>query len=1448
MAEMTQTFTATVLGEDTGRDPYAEMNPLDILFDEPKRQIGLRSRYIAASAARWARENAPENINNILDPDIAQMLERLSDCCLNLIHNPQFLDTATREFFVKKMSGGAGGSFPWEVAIRGTVVAAEKELSIENFNVYESVAERASHEVRFIGAGLAIQRNLTEISNAIVTNLINYYSKVEFQNEVKVDWWKVRVSSILSNYSSLLVKASEAESRFNLLKCTMETLATTGEFSEENWLFFFSTVEMSIGEVAGDKVRNTLSLHFRALENACEAFSVAGSLYAYRRKIISEVDERLSGESPVDESFLSDLITSALLDRRTSVHYADYFHWYHIKRNDQWHKLAASTQSRIGSALIDSMRNYVERNWLDYVEDEIKELNQLVSMTSIISSDARSSLQTISREASRNFQEGISSMGDDIQLERVLLFLLDETFVSSWLRRSEESRKGSLRKAFVLALGVSAGQGGLSQTKTLVAALKAGLLSKDVNLPEELVIEDYLGPLDYLCELSDESKFYTDILPQLTAHGLGLTTSEYSGHSQEMSILLARKLCSNQMVYGSLAGYPQLRDWASHDMALLDYRDVDKLLPMIGTALQNFPETPSKVQLLNSIEKLSREIIEVMDGVELDKVSLDIANEVATKVFERLDEYRDITSGEAHNACAKDTCLTLRRCARAYIEQPTDKLEFIDSWWNSLVNLYLVNRVPDLFPRYIEHISSSLGQHVSQEMARSLTKILREVFPLSIVEDGREGESLVGGFVTLEPYSCVPDFLNCPPSAVMPDSTQIGDAMLSAVSTLNEVYHLNLRLGDVQEVYVINRSVDPEINPEGFLQANLAWLQTHLCESVMYYEWNGTFSKESCMAWAEYTAGGGKHVYWTDFLLSRIALGIGSDHEFWSSALWTDFCNAHRNQLAQQVSVNWLKPRVDQLCLKVAERVHREIPVEVNKGVESASIQKCARDFGYILSNHIHNLSEGPYALAKFNSFRYVCESIAPFVGYGECVWRFVWQSFQQEVRAEDPHRIVMQFFEDWTVDMEKTAELLESKAIVCKKLYGGGEPIFSPDFNVEKQWRCLTSSLICLSLVSEENRSFAISSIHSSLTITKHKDIGENLRRLVDTLADWFLEHDLTDLETSVTKFDLQIKNISSFDKSCEDFNQSVVELIERVPWLSRLSEDQNEVKRFLCHLMLSTSGLRPLISAGVLCPSLNWGGSLPMAEAVSNLKEEQLGRLSKAILQGLSLPDEHLDVVQQHLIDFGASATAVKPLLRHYHSMRSSSSLSSNHWAMELFHNTVFVTVFCKEHVSRSSVLLLHSLNVHLSADEGLKQLHLILEALNKEFERVGVSFAPELLTEQMQICAVSRVINEKSTQVSEYVVENNLSSEMVDFDKCKRDTSIHLQSLAYHLMYNAGENASMSHWYKRSVAPFVRSETVDMSKTLVKAFTSEPMLEKFLPKELTPLVSRRIKTHYE
>ncbi|GAB4246920.1 MAG: hypothetical protein OHK005_12890 [Candidatus Methylacidiphilales bacterium] len=1380
-------FTHSRLLFESKRDAYESNGHEYLAAAEAQHQIKLRSRQIAAGAVRVLRERRPQS-NPVLEADVVRLLEGLAASTLRGCHHPAPLTEDLAEVITKLASSQNHLSAEWEITLMALNQAAERELSFETFILFDQWHHHLLWAFRAARAGQILRAHAEPAAQRATDRILQFcQSDTKSWDDVTKNAVSVLLTDFYQQFAIALESGSPALLHLSLVRFTAERLAVSLEASLAEWLFIFSTLENELQAALSPVDSRLLSESFLYLQRLIEALTFTGLIYRQADRLESTLVPAAKEAGLEPEFTLQTALTAYLYRRAASSSYLPPpLVWALVNGQSLLSKVSAPALRKVARALRDGALSFIERHWIDLLENELLAMAQAAEWRSLRRQEAQW-IESLVQKVTANLSEALEAVHSSPRFTADILALLDQAALSNLYFENPRHASANLRHWFSLSIGTSQCEQAWRSPRPIGRALQTILSQQNPDHPLYPITATALESLQPLESWITSSQQASAAWPHATTYSLNLDRYLPDPICQRDCLwILRRAILASACLDDPLAQVVTTNFIAREvvpyagDHRFEDYLQVYQGLVQAVQTHAELATSPSGTILLRALSNVQQPVLAAC----LWSKAGSIGQAAAEAIYQELSDYREKSGPDSLALCARDNSLILRRTALAAVTEE-DAFEFIGQWWNNVVNLYLATRTPRLFHTQLRALAKANDDLLGPPAGTLVRNLLAPV--------------LTGATGAEETLPARLRFRPCPAQSTLP---------ASLLATPPQALHEWLEQGLSQDLDYANQRALPGSQPPGStLQDKLTPL---LQTSWSHWLLHGRLSPEHLEHAARLFDGQpAAAAHWERQLIHAI-YRTQEANTAWQLTLpaflqsWIEWSRRFR-------AAEWLRDQAPTWAEATVQHAHASFASLCGEGVSAADPAKCIRDFSFLLQQTASSLAcASSLSEATLHTQRYVLQLIEPYAGYGGRLWSMMWQALRLQL-PEHPDAGAAQTFHNLLRALAQTAQNLDGHAPIARRLFSSDQPIFSPDDVDEFRWRdtlglILAASLFPLNEAADSDRSILL----VDCLPVPHQEAAEKLPAILVAFGEWFLDQDLTRIRREIEALVTLLKTSSSLQSLLPDLPA----LAERLTSLGALGSAPaiTPALAVLCRRSLSVD------------PNDTSAWSAPWTlRAIAPLSEHTEGwlatlpklRTAFTNLIGLRLPAPNQ--LEPVLESFFAALETLPELLRLWKQPPALPNTDEPcardlQW---LARRTV-LSAFAPQ--TEPHAILDWYLDQELAYAGDLDTQRDILPRLHSLWENLRQTGAalpalPALLDQlvpQAQLRIASRHLRLHASRLAQTAVEAAIGQGVdgISPTTCVRDTTLTLRALADHL--DSSSAPVLGHWFNHYVRPFLRHET--------------------------------------
>lgn len=1407
-------FVPSRLLIESKRDAYEANGHEFLAAAEAQHQTKLRSRQIAASAVRYQKEHTPQG-TSIAETDMVKVIEILSTSLTRGTDHPAPFSDESLKDLQRILLSKKETTTSWEIALKGSLQAAEQELSFENFLLFDHWLQELLYFLRLGRVGAELQGQEAALAQSITSRFLAFCKNDE------ADTWddqqgtslQLMLEEFLKHFITLLTYPTDFELRFFLARFSAERLAVRHECSVQEWLFLFSNMEFVLSEKIKKADAYHLSRYFLLLQGMASTLTFSGLVLREFPKVQAKLADFQTKFEIDPKSLTQAALAEMLLDQpNTITRGAPLIPWAIVHGQSVFSKASGLSFHGAQRALCEALLQIAERNWIDLLSKPLVRMAQSAQWRDQRRASAQQ-LDKVAELTAKNLAEGLDSLASNSRLVPDLVALLDQSSLASLYFTSSHDSLSYLRHWFIFNIGANQIDHGWQHSRTIVRSLKTNFQQSDTSDSSQAAFLQGLENLNSIEGwIQDCRTCGTEAWPHATVHSLRLEKSIPEAACQRDALWILRRCLINTLHSGPRSAINLTLRWISEEIVpfagshrLSSYTETYSKLAHATGEHEVFKKNQTAQTMLSIVAQVDRAVL----SFQLWEQSEALGLSAAQRIYEALPEYAEKARPESLPLCARDNCLILKRTALSLRPEIEDPEDFIGIWWHNIVSHYLTTKLPRLFQVQVKQLAAVVEHGLGSPGDSIVHALLAPVISASLTENNAD-VSTNRIFRFLPTRSAVDAFPALPQTTEHSSSVRFRSWFSGKVNAA-----LN---------YAQQNPLLPLAESLGSSGITASELEAALHNGLEHFLSSGNLPTQAtatayriCAA-STYKAASLERA--CTFLNSELALSKAcADTPVWLSYLgaWIGWSRRARAAL-------WLSENAQTVAEKALAYIHTEAPTAMQQGATAASSEKFVHDFRMILEN-LATLwqTESPHA-SLLHHRRYFLQLIAPYVGYGDLAWSMIWQAAAMQFR-DSLDVGAKRFALNQLSELEKCATHFEVLQPISLRINGGTDSVFSPEEETEGRWRDAVNLLLALASLDPADEALRRTYTQAAVSACPIPlaEFGDRLDSVLSAFGEWFVEADLSALRRAVVALKLELearKILSTIWPDLPNLSEKL-KLVLQTPTVSESND-------LLVGLVLDALKLQAI-------PNPTWGipnyapalAALP--ESCLDLLVTQPERFERAVLNLLGSRLGQGDAAAQAAKHFTAWASSLQVLAKNWQLTASLTSgkeygelcLHNTHWlarrlALASIHegadieNTLGwfsseVLDFAEEtdffKIQTLSTQIAHELGAHSEASSSWKTAStLFSQAL------------PRLLLARRLTGATA--LNWSNAAVDQVIFEKPHFSK--NPHKCKRDTALALGALARSLEYGAHAPTAMD-WWMKSVKPFLTTETIDSASTV-------------------------------
>ncbi len=1092
-------------------DAYAELGQAYLSSMEAQQATKRRSRQIAASAVKYLRESMEEP-PAIMEPEVIRVLNLVSDAmALGIDHPAPFSQEAHIE--LKKLIGGEPRmGQAWRRVVAGLIQAAEREMTFEEFIVFDVFAAKLAEAFRFGQAACAIRSQVDAMAEEAAARFLGYCA-----GEPGVSWTmeereatKELIREFYAGLTEVLEMSLSLEVRLFLVRFTAERFAVRYECSLQEWQFLFSVLENCVEGRAGLEVAGHLRELFQGMLECATGIGFAGAAhrkYPEIQPLLEEVgmpptvDSKLLLQAAVGEMLMG---AGGWTEPTPPIRV-----WAIVHGQSVFSSVSPSDFRKARKVLAESLLLVAERSWVDRVDEPLEQMEAAVEWVAL-RRKAGEWMDGVAERAVKNLTEGLEVLRSNSRLTGDVIALMDHACLADIYFRNPEQKTTYLRRWFLVNIVLGQMENGWQHGKTIASSLRTvfGAVGPGGSLHER--VAQGLEHLEKLGGWLEEGERVLGAWPHLTAHGLAIETYIPEATCQRDALWLLRRLVLAWLHVGihraprvtlrwlarevvPFAKHPNVEDFERTYLKAVEMVEAHEVLRTCGV-----------VPILRKVAEGTTSAV-LSERLWMD--SVEVAKRAADQVYAELPEYareaetRKGAFGETSKAlCVRDQSLILRRIAKALDPEVSDPEEFVGLWWNNVVNAYIRTRSSGLFATQLRALRRAGEEVVGPKAGAAVERILKPILPGA---DEAEGGSLPDRLVFRDAMSRAP----------------VREGLVGAESSALAGWAREEQ-GKLAGWMALHRSeakryaLDFPVTGQGF---EVPAAVGEAFEGILSRQWpafilHGGLDDEGCEEMGRWAGGDVQLSQWAERCLMGWMTEAASRLEEGDIARVIYFGHWVEWLRQMRAGVQIMKSASDWASATV-EHLHGIIPGELSAAGHAVDAEKCRRDFSRLMVVLGKLLQEKTADSARIHLQRYLIQMVVPYTNYNELVWSMVWGSVELK-RGPMGDMEAEASLTSWFSELETCGRWLSVVGPIARRVNGGDEPVFSADAKEEAAWRDSINLMLSLaSLGSQPEGEISPRLARAAiLSLPLNRGVFERqLSAVISAVRDWFLELDLT-------------------------------------------------------------------------------------------------------------------------------------------------------------------------------------------------------------------------------------------------------------------------------------------------------------------------------------------------
>ncbi|MFQ3670127.1 MAG: hypothetical protein SNJ84_01565 [Verrucomicrobiia bacterium] len=708
--------------------------------------------------------------------------------------------------------------------------------------------------------------------------------------------------------------------------------------------------------------------------------------------------------------------------------------------------------------------------------------------------------------------------------------MINHAALSEIYFRHPELQAAYLRRWFIIHVAMPQMETGWQHSRTIASSLKTAFNATSPDLPLHNAVADAMEHLEKLGTWVGEAEKAIAVWPHLTVHGLDADKFIPDPVCQRDALWVLRRLVLNWLHLGGRRATRSTLRWIAQEIVpnavhprLEDFEQTyQQLVVMVGQheALKA-SDFPPLVQAV--VDGTPRAVL----SIRLWQESGGVAECAAQMIYQKLPAYAaeagTIKGAFGENSlelCTRDQSLILRRIALSLDPDIEDPVEFVQLWWNNLVNAYIRTRTPNLFAVQLQCLKEAAEQKLGPAAGVLVSDILAPILPGGEeVDRPKRPQRLQWRRLSSDGplRHHLPKELSVSLKAFFEEEESQWNSWLQAhrPSALDQAQGLPLNGNQHQAPpHLLNH-----------------------CEKTLAEQWpwfllHGGLDDTACSKAAQRLEGKPETAAtWEAFI--RSLANVAASELGRSDLARTLYLEHWQEWLLQYRAGIFLARESTRLAEAMASHLHQVIPEMLSTAGHSVDANKCTRDFTHVLQTLATLLQHQTAASTRLHLHRFIVQMVAPYTQYSHDVWAMVWRSAEfKRPREEDP--AVDTLLTAWFIELENCGRNLTTLRPIAERFNASDEPVFSSEPVEEAAWRDSVNLLLSLAAITslEDQRKGldllaeeAVGSLPIDLEV-----FASRVDAVMTAVKDWFLDLDLKCLRLAFSHLKEAIQRQSSF------------------------------------------------------------------------------------------------------------------------------------------------------------------------------------------------------------------------------------------------------------------------------------------------------------------------------
>ena len=545
------------------------------------------------------------------------------------------------------------------------------------------------------------------------------YLKSEGQDPSE-DFQKLMTSSLESylKQSCRIQKQPQTE-ELPLLHCLiwLREVGARFELDLGQWSFLVASVEQSIYKTVGPESAQFFSRYTINLSQTLGQLSFASEYLRNLEKIaVSMLGEKNFPHLKFEWELLIQCLLADVLQRSTG------------KSSSVLCRTIMNDERPLGGIspddfhilsrlIVNASRSLMERNWLDKIEDTLKQLLSCLQFKKSWLAKQDDTFDLCS-ETLKSLKDTLPDVDEDLQVEEDVWHLLKTSAAIAHSSNNLNHAIEDFTSYFLFGYGLYHG----TDWDKLIPAIKGTVTAFTKSSPIPYLAADS-SALKVFASLEESASSLSRRVNDLEAASQALQEFPTNKQHATLFLCLVQRLTLENCRGNSDQAVRMTAGWALNHLQFAQHSDQ---LSVFFRKIQKsaLPET-----LRNDVKALSGWVPRLKLHQGLWDASTEIGLLAATEVYSEMPEYKRTTGGEEGLAkCARDSAFTLRKLSQSLAPQIKDPQEAFAAEWRNLVDRYVANRPAGLFRRTSEALIQASGRVLDETTTALLARTLSPVY------------------------------------------------------------------------------------------------------------------------------------------------------------------------------------------------------------------------------------------------------------------------------------------------------------------------------------------------------------------------------------------------------------------------------------------------------------------------------------------------------------------------------------------------------------------------------------------------------------------------------------------------------------------------------------------------------------------------------------------------